>query len=193
MPFKDPEKLKAYKKSKRYRLSLRIWQKKYRQSAKGKAAEKRYEESSKRKNLRRKYEKSIKYVAKQKQYKNSFEGKLRRNTHERERRKIDIQFKLSFNLRNRLRQLIKTNQKTGSAIKDLGCSVGQLKLHLESQFLPGMTWENYGNKEGQWSIDHIMPLSKVDLTNRDELIKVCHYTNLRPLWHIDNIRKSNKI
>jgi hypothetical protein len=61
--------------------------------------------------------------------------------------------------------------------------------HLESKFLPGMTWENRGVKPGQWSIDHIKPLSAFNLTDRMQLLEACHYTNLQPLWHSDNVRK----
>jgi len=111
----------------------------------------------------------------------------------RKRRTVDIQFKIRLNLRSRLHAVLKGKIKVGSAVTDLGCSVEDLKKHLESQFSPGMSWENYGNKEGQWSIDHIFPLSKADLTDKEQFLKVCHYTNLQPLWHLDNMRKGNKV
>ena len=109
------------------------------------------------------------------------------------RKKVDLSFRLSIILRVRLSAAIRGNQKAGSAVQDLGCSIAYLKEYLESKFQPGMTWDNYGNKVGQWSIDHIMPLSKFDLTDREQFLKACHYTNLQPLWHLDNIKKSNKI
>lgn len=115
-----------------------------------------------------------------------------RSLYEKTRISNDIQYKLKKRLRNRLSDALRKNVKMGSAIKDLGCSLEFLKQHLESLFQPGMTWDNYGNKPGNWSIDHIYPLSRVDLTNREELLKVVHYTNLRPLWHIDNLKKGNK-
>jgi len=99
------------------------------------------------------------------------------------RRKKDIQFRLKCNLRARITKLVKGQYKTGSAIQDLGCSMEFFKQYLESKFQHGMTWDNYGNKSGQWSIDHIIPFCKVDLTDRDQFLKVCHYTNLQPLWH----------
>ncbi len=94
-------------------------------------------------------------------------------------------------LRRRLLQALKKNQKSGSAVSDLGCSIDELKVHLESKFQEGMSWDNYG-KFG-WHIDHIIPLSSFDLTDREQFLKACHYTNLQPLWAIDNLRKSDKI
>jgi hypothetical protein len=90
-------------------------------------------------------------------------------------------------LRQRLCAAIRHKSKKGSAVRDLGCTIEELKQHLESQFGPGMSWENYG----KWHIDHIIPLSSFDLSKRDELLKACHYTNLQPLWAKDNIKKSN--
>ena len=100
----------------------------------------------------------------------------------------DPLFKLKEILKTRLSKAITRGQKDGSAVKDLGCSVEELKIHLESKFQPGMTWENYG----EWHIDHVVPLAKFDLLNREELLKACNYTNLQPLWAIDNIKKRDK-
>jgi len=105
--------------------------------------------------------------------------------------KTDIQFKLSHNLRSRLCKAINRNQKKGSAVDDLGCTVEQLKQHLESKFLPGMSWDNW-TVDG-WHIDHIKPLDSFDLTDRNQLLEACHYTNLQPLWANDNLVKSNKL
>lgn len=107
-----------------------------------------------------------------------------------ERKKNDLNFKLKCNLRSRLWQAIKSNQKSGSAVKDLGCSIKELKKHLESKFQPGMTWENYGLKG--WHIDHIKPLSSFDLSDKKQLLEACNYKNLQPLWAEDNLQKSNK-
>lgn len=99
----------------------------------------------------------------------------------------DIEFKLKSNLRSRLNQAIKTNTKAGSAISDLGCSIAELKEHLERQFQDGMSWDNW-TIDG-WHIDHIIPLANFDLTNKEELKKACHYANLQPLWAKDNLKK----
>ena len=112
-----------------------------------------------------------------------------RSIYDKNRRRIDIQYKISCYLRSRLRHALKNNQKSGSAVRDLGCTITELVINLEKQFKPDMTWENYGI----WHIDHIRPLSSFDLTNRDHLLQACHFTNLQPLWGIENMAKGNRI
>jgi len=106
--------------------------------------------------------------------------------------KENIQVKLAKVLRDRLRAAIKNNAKSGSAVKDLGCSINYLKKYLESKFQEGMTWKNHGKGEGRWNIDHIIPISYFDLTDRKQFLKACHYTNLQPLWEKDNLSKNNR-
>jgi hypothetical protein len=82
----------------------------------------------------------------------------------------------------------------------IGATKQDFLNHIESQFLPGMNWENYGpgftkNENGetikvkQWNIDHIIPLSSFDLNDPDILSKVNKYTNLQPMWAEDNNKK----
>jgi hypothetical protein len=92
-------------------------------------------------------------------------------------------------LRSRLRQALKNSSKKGSAVNNLGCSIENFKLYLESKFQSGMSWSNYG----KWHIDHIKPLSSFNLVNKRDLKLCCHYTNLQPLWAEDNMKKYNKI
>jgi hypothetical protein len=68
----------------------------------------------------------------------------------------------------------------------LGCTIQEFKLHIESQFKDGMSWDN----RGEWHIDHIMPLSMAK--TEDELVRLNHYKNLRPLWAHENLSKSDK-
>ena len=103
----------------------------------------------------------------------------------------DIQTNLRHTLRGRLNRAVKRESKKGSAVRDLGCSIAELKSYLESKFVDGMTWENKG--KGGWHIDHIIPLSSFDLTDRKQVKKACHYTNLQPLWEQDNLIKGNKL
>lgn len=118
------------------------------------------------------------------------------NKRMRDRMKEDPQFKLSVILRIRLNEALNNNQKSGSAVDDLGCSIEELKAYLESKFHPHpitgeqMTWDNWARNEAGWQIDHEKPFIDFDLTDPEQLKEVCHHTNLRPLWHVDHIEKS---
>lgn len=112
------------------------------------------------------------------------------NSYIKNRRQIDINFKLIRNIRTRFASALDGDYKSGSAVKDLGCSIEEFKAYIESKFQPGMAWDNW-SRIG-WHLDHIKPLSCFDLTNLKELKEACHYSNLQPLWAIDNLRKSDK-
>ena len=86
-------------------------------------------------------------------------------------------------LNNSLKRLGKS--KEGKTIDLLGYSVLDLKVHLESLFTEGMSWENYGD----WHIDHIKPVSKFDPETPMRIVNAL--SNLQPLWGPDNIRKSD--
>lgn len=113
------------------------------------------------------------------------------NSRVRERKKKDPLFKLSSCLRIRVWVALKARfwRKTTSFSNYIGCSLEELKSHLEKQFLPGMSWENH-TQDG-WHVDHIIPLDSA--VTEKELYKLMHYSNLQPLWAVDNLRKSNKI
>ena len=109
------------------------------------------------------------------------------------RMKNDPIIKIGEILRSRLRCALKNKKtlKTSSAIELVGCSLSELKKHLEKQFKEGMSWGNhslYG-----WHIDHIKPVSSFNLIDIDEQKKCFHYTNLQPLWAEDNLSKGSKI
>jgi hypothetical protein len=109
------------------------------------------------------------------------------NRQKRERRKNPL-IRLKCNLRtligNRIRESGYT--KKSKCFSIIGCTIDDLRLHLESKFQSGMSWQNYG----QWHVDHKQPLAFAK-TER-ELIGLFHYTNLQPLWAIDNIKKGAK-
>lgn len=102
--------------------------------------------------------------------------------------KSDPYYRLKYNLRCRLSLAITRNYKSGSAVRDLGCSIEELHAHLSAKFVPGMSWGNYG----KWHIDHIQPLSSFDLNDRTQLLQAVHFSNLQPLWAEDNMRKGAK-
>jgi len=119
---------------------------------------------------------------------NKEKNKKQRRIHQREKRANDPIHKIKVNLRGRLYKAVKGLTKIGSAVKDLGCTVEELKNHLENKFTENMSWDNYG----KWHIDHIKPLSIFDLEDRTEFRAACHYTNLQPLWAKDNMSKGDK-
>lgn len=98
--------------------------------------------------------------------------------------------RLAHGLRARLRCAILKGSASPSMRELLGCTFEALTKRLESMFLPGMSWSNYG-RDG-WHVDHIKPLSKFDLTNERQLKKACSYKNLQPLWAYDNLSKGAK-
>ncbi len=106
------------------------------------------------------------------------------------RRKTDVNYQLRCNLSKRTWEALKNNKKSDKTIALIGCSVNQLKQHLESQFTKDMTWDNYGMYG--WHIDHIKPCAKFDLSKPEEQRKCFHYTNLQPLWAKDNLSKGAK-
>ena len=81
------------------------------------------------------------------------------------------------------------SKKNNSSLKLIGITPIELKEHLEKQFTQDMSWDNYGFYG--WHIDHIIPLSSAK--TEEDIYKLCHYSNLQPLWAEDNFKKSNKI
>ena len=89
----------------------------------------------------------------------------------------------------------KVNNKKGKKTLDvLGLKTwDDFRKYIESLWTEGMSWDNHGvgANNTTWHIDHIMPLSSAKTL--EDVYKLNHYTNLRPMWGSDNIRKSNKI
>lgn len=100
-------------------------------------------------------------------------------------------FRVTTQLRKYVRRYfdIKTNPR--GTMDVIGCSPKELKVKIEYQFEDWMCWDNYGYGENKWVIDHIIPLSSS--TTIEELHKLCHYSNLRPLCWRENMIKGNKI
>ena len=81
--------------------------------------------------------------------------------------------------------------KFTSTAKLVGCTPKFLKEYLEKKFLKGMTWDNYGIKG--WHVDHKTPCASFDFNCPVQQLACCHYSNLQPLWALDNISKGAKI
>lgn len=101
----------------------------------------------------------------------------------------DIYYRLMRSVSTRVYLILKG--KEGKSVDEIvGYSGEDLKLHLERQFLDGMSWNNYG----EWHVDHIQPLSSFKISSADdpEVKRAWCLSNLRPLWAKDNLRKKDK-
>ena len=81
------------------------------------------------------------------------------------------------------------NQQKPSTKRLLGCSLEELIVFIEKKFKKDMSWDNYG----KWHVDHIKPIAKFDLTDKEQQKKCFHYTNLQPLWAIENLKKGSRL
>jgi hypothetical protein len=106
----------------------------------------------------------------------------------------DSLYRLVRNMQNRFSTVTKKREveTVSNAVKNyLGCSKKEFKLYIESKFKDGMNSNNYGI--GGWTVDHILPYSRFDINNDDDLSILLHYSNIQPLWMLENINKGNKI
>lgn len=179
-------KKKYYESNKEY---IKGKAKKYYEAHKEKA-KKYYEDNKERlKESRKKYYESNKEKFREynKQYREN--NKEYYKEYSKERRKTDPLFKMSHNLRDRTYKAFKSKgySKNTKTQEMLGVDWEVCKQHIEKQFTEGMNWDN----QGEWQIDHIIPLASAN--NEKELMKLCHYRNLQPLWAEDNLVKKDKI
>lgn len=116
--------------------------------------------------------------------------KERRNKYQRERLNSDIEYKILDTLRSRVNTAIRRDNGTKAfkTMSLLGCTIEELKNHLESLFQEGMSFDNHG----EWHIDHIIPCTSFDLTDPEQQKLCFNWTNLQPLWAKENISKRNK-
>ena len=116
--------------------------------------------------------------------------KIYMRDYNKKKRSHDSLFKLIHNIRVRIKKFLKSENiiKKNKTFDIIGCNPDFLKNHIESKFTNGMSWDKIGI---EIHIDHIIPLSSAK--NEDEIYKLCHYTNLQPLWAKDNLKKGNKI
>jgi hypothetical protein len=108
--------------------------------------------------------------------------------YERDRRANHPTYRLKKNLARRISSALDGTTKSASTIKLLGCTPDQFRKHLESKFTEGMAW----NQRGLWVIDHVLPCAAFDLTKKKHQRYCFHWSNLQPLWSLDNLKKSDK-
>lgn len=115
--------------------------------------------------------------------------KERRAETARERYRNEPLHAMKCRLRIRTRLAIKAKgfTKTSRIRQILGCDDVTLKNHIEGLFTEGMNWGN----RGEWHLDHKTPLAIAK--SEDELLALCHYTNIQPLWAADNFAKGGRV
>jgi|688.fasta_scaffold534543_2 hypothetical protein len=112
------------------------------------------------------------------------------NNYRDSRRKNEPLYKITENIRRRINKFFKSKniEKNNKTFDIVGCSPEFLKEYIENKFTEGMSWDLMGK---HIHIDHIIPLSSAK--TEEDVYKLCHYTNLQPLWAEDNLKKSSKI
>lgn len=184
--YREENKDKRKETCKKYRDNnkekLKEYNKNYSQSDAGKQTRKRSYEKNK--------EKLKEYRINNKEHRREYI-----KNHYKEKRKNDPLFKLKGNISSLIRICFERNgyTKQSRTFEILGCSYDEFKIYLETQFESWMDWDNHGKYTGNynetWQIDHIIPISNG--MNEEEIIKLNHYTNLRPLCSKKNLEKSN--
>lgn len=142
-----------------------------------------------RKELYRRHSEKIK--AKQRKFSVSEEGKKYQSVYKSRRRRENPQVKLMEWLRTFVNRALWNvgAKKRFRRIEMVGCTLAELKSHLESQFESWMNWQN----RDKWHVDHIVPIKAFDLTNTDEQKWCFYYKNLRPLERSLNQAKSGSV
>jgi len=110
----------------------------------------------------------------------------------KKRMRNDPAFRATTNMRKRFGQVMKGVKIGGSAHYSgmLGCTTEEFNEHMQSMFTPEMTWDNYGE---YWVVDHALPVASFDHTDKKQVKRCWHYTNLQPMEAMENIKKSDKI
>ncbi len=154
--------------------------KRYSQSELGREAQRRYRNSQKAKDYRAAWKLA-----------NRDDQNRKLREYRAARPSVRIKDSLTSLLRHALRR--SGQVKKNRAVELLGCSIQDFMIYMESKFQSGMSWENYGHGVDKWNIDHIIPVSLFDLSNSGHQKYCFHFSNLQPLWHTDNMKKSNKL
>lgn len=101
----------------------------------------------------------------------------------------DPEYRLRICLRKRAQKAVSGNLKSARTVELLGCTISELRTHLESLFVPGMTWENHGPV---WHVDHVKPCARFDLSDPAQQRECFGWKNLQPLFAQDNLVKGDR-
>lgn len=117
------------------------------------------------------------------------ENRSWRRTYQKNKEESDPSFRIHRRLQIRLWSALKKSmaKKSDNTIGLIGCSIGRFMEYLKAHFVEGMSFSNYGT----WHIDHIRPCASFDLTDPKQQKQCFNFTNLQPLWAVDNLRKGD--
>lgn len=178
------EKVKAYHKE---------WRDKNRERLNEMAREKYKEDPQVFKERKDKYVSSHIAEVKASRKRYNEENRQKRTDYERNKRKTDPVYRFRSSFTCLIRGYLRKNGYKGekSTWEIVGCDFETFLEYVISQFKEGMALENYGHGEGCWNIDHIIPICTAE--NDEDLERLNHYSNLRPMWASDNYRRPRKI
>jgi len=150
-----------------------------------------YEASYKVKAYRKAYKARLNRIARDRELRFRPLAKMKHAAYVRAKRRLDPKFALDSRMYVAIRQSLKTGRMGKTWKRMVPYSLDELKSHIESHFVRGMSWEN----RNDWHIDHIVPISAFNFSSpEDEEFKKCwDLSNLRPLWWKENLTKGNKL
>ena len=182
---------KYYLKNKEQRKEYNLkWRSKNKEHLKKYMKEYNKEYSLKNKEHKKEYYLKSKERIKEYNLKNKEHFTEWRRNYGRKRYKTNINFKLRMLCSSRVLRALKGKIKSASTMKLIGCTLDELRRHMESLFEPWMTWENQGR--GGWDIDHIKACFHFNLADPKQQRTCFNWSNLQPMEHIANLQKGNR-
>ncbi len=166
------------------------WYEKHKEREKQKSRNQPYDREA----VRRRYlENKDVLLARNRERRRTPQARAKANKTRAERRATDASFRIGTCIRARMRRALLQQEtvRSSATLFLLGCSLAQLKKHLENRFTSGMSWDNYGYYG--WHIDHVRPCASFDLTIEAERKECFHFSNLQPLWRVANQSKKDRV
>lgn len=143
---------------------------------------KEYKDKEKEYNLNRNSKPEVRKARKEYQLEYNKKPQVRKKLNDKF--KNDINFKFSILLRNHLNRALKNINKSTSVMNLIKMDIDSFKAYIESKFLKGMTWDNWGKV---WELDHIKGCCNFDLTKKEEQEACFHFSNYQPLFKTTEI------
>lgn len=196
----EERKIRKRERDKKYRESHKeqikaihkAWREKNAAHVREKARENYHKNPQAQKKRQDKYNESHIEKLKESRHRYKVENRQKCTDYQRNKRQSDPAYKFRSSFIHLISLYRKRNGYAGhkGTWEMVGCDFDTFLAYIQSQFQDGMSLENYGNGKGKWSIDHIVPISNAK--NDLDFEKLNHYTNLRPMWAIENSKKGER-